>query len=291
MIKLLTLTESLLLEQEGTLENIKRAITEKIPLSIYYSGPAGEVASGQRIDIFPVVMGINKQSGNRVIWAFVFKGISKKGLPNWKMFRVDRIKSTKTNDKLKPFDLSKIPGYIKGKSPGMMKSLSSVEVYSPYWDTKEMPVPPTAPKPEEEPEKTTSPVPQEPEQPTTQPMTPTAPETGPIEKPEVSSQRHDVDVYNQLRPRITDMNGNRTITPQDYNNALKDIYQRKEGEWRNYQRMIGNNEKPGEGTRLRFNNSSKKELDSLLSKDGVKINNAQENLSEIYKRFKALINL
>jgi hypothetical protein len=64
------------------------------------------------------------------MWAFVFKGISKKGLPGWKMFRVDRIKSAKLNFDVSNFKLKDLPGYQKNKAPSAMKSLSSVEIFS-----------------------------------------------------------------------------------------------------------------------------------------------------------------
>ena len=62
-------------------------------------------------------MGTHGKSGNLVIWAFVFKGVSKKGIPDWKMFRVDRIVSAKLNFDVDKFKLRSMPGYIRGKAP------------------------------------------------------------------------------------------------------------------------------------------------------------------------------
>ena len=124
---------TLLLEEDNKLDILRKSISDRLPITIQYGGPAGEVKPGLRIDILPVVLGEHAKSGNMVIWAYVFKGVSKKGLPNWKMFRVDRIVSANINPKLTSFKLSDIPGYQKGKSPSMMKSLSHVDIFSPYW--------------------------------------------------------------------------------------------------------------------------------------------------------------
>lgn len=288
MINLFNISKLILTEQEGKISDLRTAIIEKRPISIYYSGPAGEVLPGQRIDILPVVMGNNVKSGNLVIWAYVFKGISKKGIPNWKMFRIDRIKSTKFNPKLKSFDLSKIPGYVKGKAPSMMKSLNNIQAYSPYWDTQKYPIGPELGK--IEPQK--GEIPSKPSVTAKPEEIPTvAPEPGPIEKPEISTKRHDIDVYNQLKTKIQDVNGIKSISPQEYQDAINDLYRKKEDEWREYQKMIGNNERPGEGTRIRFNKTSKNDIDKLLKKDNVQISNTTETLSEMIKRFKVLINL
>jgi hypothetical protein len=123
---------NLLLEQDGKIMTLTRAISNKLPITIDYGGPIGEVLSGKRYDIQPIVMGKHITSGNLIIWAYVFKGVSKKGLPNWKMFRVDRIKTVNFKLGDKSFELGNIPGYIKDKAPNMMKSLQSVDVFSPY---------------------------------------------------------------------------------------------------------------------------------------------------------------
>lgn len=125
-----------LLEQDSKILTLRNAILNKTPITIDYGGPVDVVLPGKRIDIQPIVMGKHKTSGNLVIWAYVFKGVSKKGLPNWKMFRVDRIKSINYKMGISSFILTSIPGYIQGKAPDMMKSLQSVDVYSPYIEKK-----------------------------------------------------------------------------------------------------------------------------------------------------------
>lgn len=254
------LAEHMLLEQDTKMSILRKAISERIPLSIYYSGPE-EVRDGQRLDIEPVVMGEHIRSGNLVIWAYVFKGVSKKGLPGWKMFRVDRINSARISDEGKRFNLEDLPGYIEGKAPNMMKSLRKVEIFSPYWFDKEgnyidQAPPQEVPRPEVEP--APAPRPQEPP------------------KPEGHPSKLASNVYQELSPNIRDVNGQRVVSRADYDTALQNLYGYQEDQWRNRQRMIGNNERPGEGTRKRFSDTSKFELDRLLAKDNVQVDNGPD---------------
>lgn len=273
------IANDLLLEQDGKLEVIRKAIGERIPMSIYYRGPADEVREGQRIDIEPIILGKHAKSGNLVLWAYVFKGISKKGLPGWKMFRVDRINSAKLNFDVKNFKLGDLPGYVKGKAPSAMRSLSSVEIFSPYWfeDDERF----TA-EPKQFPPKLTVPPVAPPEVP---------PEERTIEKPTgVSSKEALGRIYNNLNTKARDVNGQRLISKSDYENAVKDLYRSKEDEFKVYQRAISGNERPGEGTRKRFTDTSKKEIDNLLSKDNIQMDDNPGQLAEIKLRFKRLIN-
>lgn len=280
------LAEHMLLEQDTKMSILRKAISERIPLSIYYAGPE-EVRDGQRLDIEPVVMGTNKRSGNLVIWAYVFKGVSKKGIPNWKMFRVDRIQSAKISDDGKRFKLEDLPGYVQGKAPNMMKSLSSVEIFSPYWFDDEGNYVDQAPPQE---------VPREPEEPTP------PPETEPPMDEAPPSKLADK-VYQELTPQIQDRDGQRVVSRQDYDTALQNLYGYQEDQFRTRQRMIGSNERPGEGTRQRFSDTAKFELDRLLAKDNTQVDNGpnieppnevdDEMLAEsnrIQSRIKRLIN-
>lgn len=275
----------LLLEQDSKLETIRKAIGERIPLSIYYRGPKDEVREGQRIDIEPIVLGTHAKSGNLVLWAYVFKGISKKGLPGWKMFRLDRINSAKLNFDVKNFKLGDMPGYERGKAPSAMKSLSKVEIFSPYWFEDDERFTAT---PKQFPSKRPT-VP--PKAPPVEPEVPPAERT--IKKPsDISSKEALGRIYNDLRAKIRDVNGQRVISTHEYQDALNNLYHSKEDEFKVYQRAIGGNERPGEGTRKRFTDTSKAEVDNLLSKDNVRISDNPETLAEAYriqKRFKRLI--
>lgn len=281
MMVLTEIINQVLLEQTSNLEVIRKAIGERIPMSIYYRGPAGEVREGQRIDIEPIVLGKNKRSGNLVIWAYVFKGISKTGLPGWKMFRVDRIVSAKLNFDVKNFKLGDLPGYEKGKAPSAMKSLKSVEMFSPYWfeDDERFAA---APKP------FPSKVPTEPT-PTEVPIT-----QRPIQKPtEVSSKNELQRIYGDLQNKIQTVNGQKSLSRKDYEDALNNVYRAKENEFKVYQRAIAGNLRPGEGTRKRFRDTSKTEMDNLLSKNNILVSDSPETLAEAQKtqlRIKKLIN-
>lgn len=290
MYNLHGITEILLLEQDSKISDLRTAIIERKPISIQYSGPPEEVLSGPRFDIEPVIMGTNAKSGNLVIWAYVFKGVSKKGIPGWKMFRVDRIDgidaSSLSGDS---FKLSDLPGYERGKAPNAMKSLSRVDIYSPYWfedykRNKNKPAMPAPPQPQPKPDT---------EAPTTQPQPPEGtvePSTDVPTSPDLSQHRLDTAVFNDLKTKAREVNGQKILSTQDYNNAIQDLYKRKEDEWKNYQRMVTGNVRPGEGTRKRFEMNSKSELDNLLSKNNISVSDTDENtLTEIEKRFKRLI--
>jgi hypothetical protein len=256
------IAEALLLEQDTKLSVLRRAIGERLPVTIYYSGPPDEVRAGQRMDIEPIVMGDNAKSGNLVIWAYVFKGVSKRGLPGWKMFRVDRIESAVINDGAERFKLGDLPGYVKGKAPSMMKSLSDVKIFSPYWfgDDEEEYTPTPPPGAED--------VPREPEAVPTEPAEPEQPESHPS-----SLARR---VFSDLGVNVQDVNGERIISKNDYDTALDNLYGYQKDQFVNRQRTLGNNERPGEGTRDRFRNTSKFELDRLLAKDNIKVDNGPE---------------
>lgn len=284
---------ALLLEQDSKLELLRKSISGRLPITINYSGPSSEVKSGKRIDIQPVILGKHVKSDNLVFWAFVSKGVSKKGLPNWKMFRVDRVLEVKFNLGAQPFNLTDIPGFVKGKGPSAMKSLSSVDIMSPYWfeDDKRYTKSPIT-KPTVKQKQTTQqpkPTPVVPEPQQTQPEEPKT-----VENPETSNKNYSGEIYNTLKTKVSDVEGQKTITSKDYQDALNDLYRKQEDEWKNYQRMVGGNDRPGQGTRTKFTNTSKSQLDTLLSNDNVTVSDVNpETLSERYKiqnRFKVLIN-
>ena len=294
MSEILNIFEELLLEQDAKLLLLRNAISERTPITIDYRSEDDEVLNGVRYDIEPVVLGTHAKSGNMVFWAYVFKGTSKKGLPGWKMFRVDRVNQIKTKPGLNPFKLTDLPGYQKGKAPNAMKSLSKVEIFSPYWFEddvrfkKDQPTQPAPPKP-----KTTTPTPA---QPSPQPQPKPTPEPEKVEPQDIPTsepqKNYGPEVLNNLRGKVKDIDGQKVVNKQDYETAVKDLYNRKEGDWKNYQRQVAGNDRPGEGTRARFDKESRTELDTLLNKDNIKVQdeNQPENLSETIKRIKTLIN-
>jgi hypothetical protein len=294
MSEILNIFEELLLEQDAKLLLLRNAISERTPITIDYRSEDDEVLNGVRYDIEPVVLGTHAKSGNLVFWAYVFKGTSKKGLPGWKMFRVDRVNQIKTKPGLNPFKLTDLPGYQKGKAPNAMKSLSKVEIFSPYWFEddvrfkKDQPTQPAPPKP-----KTTAPTPA---QPSPQPQPKPTPEPEKVEPQDIPTsepqKNYGPEVLNNLKGKVKDIDGQKVVNKQDYETAVKDLYNRKEGDWKNYQRQVAGNDRPGEGTRARFDKESRTELDTLLNKDNIKVQdeNQPENLSETIKRIKTLIN-
>ena len=274
----------LLNEAETKMDVLKKSILNRLPLTIYYASDSNEVLNGERINIYPVAMGLNKK-GNRVIWAYVQEGVSKKGLPNWKMFREDRIQSATINTELPQFELNTIPEYEMGKAPSGMKSLTKVELYSPYWEeTKwKMGLPKKVEKQREkelqkpEIKKTEEPSPEieKPEE--------ISPETEePIIKPELKDTDYSDEALQTIQNKIVD----KKIPKLDYDRAIEFIYRKKENDWKEYQRMLSGNVKPGEGTRNRFRNDAKNEFDDLLKQNNITI---EDMLSEIYKKFKHLI--
>lgn len=265
----------LLVEQNNQIELIKKSILQKLPISINYSGPTDEVLSGKRINIEPIVMGYNKQSNNLVIWAYVFKGVSKKGLPGWKMFRVDRINNIDLMLGQKPFDLTNLPGYEQGKAPNYMKSLSQVLVYSPYWYGKK----------------------QEPEIEIPKPKIPGNPPPSDTNPPEEKLDDYDIDklpkisgidneLLSRIKLKIKDVNNEKIISTQDMESFVKDIYRNKENEWKTYRSyIVGGNTRPDEGTRRVFDRESRKEVDDYLKKNNIKVSDGMEDLSETIKRY------
>ena len=201
MSNILNIFEELLLEQDAKLLLLRNAISERTPITIDYRSEDDEVLNGVRYDIEPVVLGTHAKSGNLVFWAYVFKGTSKKGLPGWKMFRVDRVNQIKTKPGLNPFKLTDLPGYQKGKAPNAMKSLSKVEIFSPYWFEddvrfkKDQPTQPAPPKP-----KTTTPTPA---QPSPQPQPKPTPEPEKVEPQDIPTsepqKNYGPEVLNNLK--------------------------------------------------------------------------------------------
>jgi hypothetical protein len=265
------------------------AIKNRNPVSFYYSGPRkpqkDSVKSGNRIKAEIVAIGLSKR-GNLIVRGWVQPpSVSKRGFDEhgWRTFMVSRMSNIQIlNDET--FN-TKRPDYKEGDD----KSMSVTYVTSNWTDTpkvkttKQKTVTKTPelpkPKPEEKPSKTPEQLPQP------------KPEEKPSKEPEVvTTNKFDIDVYNSLKSKIKDVGGKKTVSTQDYQNSLNDLYKKKETEWVDNQKKIGGNTKPGEGTRNKFKKDSKFELDKLLSNDKVEISDEQENqLQEMVNRFKSLI--
>lgn len=83
------LWEELLKEEEVKVQDIKDAITNKKVIEIYYNGDTDYSAKGQR-EIYPHLLG-NTIGGNLAIRAYQPKGSTATYVPEWKIFRIDRI--------------------------------------------------------------------------------------------------------------------------------------------------------------------------------------------------------
>jgi outer membrane biosynthesis protein TonB len=111
--------------------------------------------------------------------------------------------------------------------------------------------------------------------PTTKPSKEPLPQPKTDEKPSAAPQEQPKDlpgeVFNKLQSNVKDVNGEKVINTQDFQNASDELYKMKEKEWVDSQKQIGKNTNPGEGTRRRFEMSSKSELSNLLSKNNIKV--------------------
>jgi hypothetical protein len=270
------------------------AITDRNPITFYYSGPKENgkegVKPGTRVRGEAVALGLSK-GGNIIVRVFVQPpSVSKKGFArgNWRTFRVDRMSniqvlSDETFDKMRP-------GYKEGdeSSSGPM-----VTTYvTSDWSKK-----PEIKQPEVEPQTEPLPQPKRKEKPQPEPQGLPQPKTDekPSELPTTAPKDFSSDIFNKLQNNVKDVNGQKMITTQDYQNATRELYKMKEKEWIDSQREMGKNTKPGEGTRKRFDITSNSELSNLLSKNNIVVNDVipteeePTELQESIKRIKTLM--
>jgi hypothetical protein len=268
------------------------AITNRNPITFYYSGPKepakDSVKPGVRIRSEAVAMGLSK-GGNVIVRAYVQPpSVSKKGYSktNWRTFRVDRMSNLQILQD-ETFDITR-PGYKEGaesdKGPMVKTYVTSDWTKTPEVKEPEIPQPtPTSePKPEVEPTK----------QPLPQPKIDDKPSPIPQDEPKDFSDT----ILNKIQPNIKTINGEKVINTQDFNSVSADLYKMKEREWIDSQKQIGKNTNPGEGTRRRFEMSTKSELSNLLTKNNIKVsdNDTEEvqddnNLQESINRIKTLM--
>jgi hypothetical protein len=270
------------------------AITNRNPITFYYSGPKENgkegVKAGTRVRGEAVAMGLSK-GGNIIVRVFVQPpSVSKKGFArgNWRTFRVDRMSNIQvladeTFDKMRP-------GYKEGdeSSSGPM-----VTTYvTADWGKK-----PEIKQPEDQPQTEPLPQPKKKEKPQAEPQGLPQPKQDekPSELPTTAPKDFSSDVFNKLQNNIKDVNGQKMITTQDYQNAARELYKMKEKEWIDSQREMGKNTNPGGGTRKRFDITSNSELSNLLSKNNIIVNDeipteeGPTELQESIKRIKTLM--
>lgn len=289
------LTESDFLKGRKT-KPLVDAITNRNPITFYYTGPRkpekDSVLSGTRIKAEAVALGLSKK-GNLIVRAYVQPpSVSKKGFTKtkWRTFLVNRMSNINVlTDEV--FN-TKRPGYKEGEE-SKSGPMSVTYVTSNWSETEPVKkeVPQTKPKPSTKPiEKTTT----EPNQ-----LPQPKPDEKPSQTPDYEPKDFSQDVYGKLVTNVKDINGEKYITTQEYQNAFRELYKLKEKDWAQKQREIGGNLKPGEGTRKRFDVSSNNELSNILSKNKINVVDElpqpesgiepESNLQESIKRIKTLM--
>jgi hypothetical protein len=292
MIKFKNILSQILLEApNGSInKRLKDAIINRNPVSFYYNGPKGEVLPGRRVRAELVAMGLTKK-GNMVVRGWVQPpSVSKKGFNNsnqntpeygWRLFIITRMSGINIYED-ETFN-QKRPGYNENGD----KSLTSIEVKS-NWGT--LPIPK-----KEEPKPTVTP--------TIEPQKTELPQPKPKQKPTTSPQpetKRDIEVYDDLKNKINTVNNKKEITSDDVKLGIDTLYKKKLEDWTKSQSSIGNNTKPGEGTRRRLEKDSEIELFKLLKGDNVNVvttytqpetdvETDQNALQESLKRIKTLI--
>lgn len=266
------------------------AITNRNPITFYYTGPKepskDSVKAGVRIRAEAVAMGLSK-GGNVIVRAYVQPpSTSKKGFSktNWRTFRIDRMSNLQILQD-ETFDITR-PGYKEGaeSNNGPMVTTYVTSNWTKTPEVKEPETPPSEPTP------TTKPKPKQ------QTLPQPKPEEKPSQIPQDEPKDFSGEIFNNLQTNIKDVNGEKIINTQDFQTASTELYKLKEKEWVDNQKVLGKNTSPGEGTRKRFEISSKTELSNLLSKNNIKVSDDVNDevddttdLRESIKRIKTLM--
>lgn len=274
-------------------ERITKAIKNRFLVSFYYNGPKGEVLPGRRIKAELVALGLTKK-GNLVARGWVQPpSISKRGYEKhgWRLFMLNRMSGIQIYED-ETFDVKRPDLNDSGD-----KSLSVVYVTSD-WGTL-----PTVPKKDDEkPEPATEPELPEPKpsvepdmepEPDTEPeptIEPELPEPKPESKPPITPDPKidfTSEIYDELKKKVQDVDGKKTISPDDFNVLMDNLRKKEFNDWSNRKKEIGDNSKPGEGTRRRIEKETEIKLFNLMKKDNIVIGTIP--LQESIKRIKALI--
>ena len=274
-------------------ERITKAIKNRFLVSFYYNGPKGEVLPGRRIKAELVALGLTKK-GNLVARGWVQPpSISKRGYEKhgWRLFMLNRMSGIQIYED-ETFDVKRPDLNDSGD-----KSLSVVYVTSdwgtlptvpkkddekPKPETKpELPEPKPSVEPDIEPEPDTEPEPT---------IEPELPEPKPESKPPITPDPKidfTSEIYDELKKKVQDVDGKKTISPDDFNVLMNNLRKKEFNDWSNRKKEIGDNSKPGEGTRRRIEKETEIKLFNLMKKDNIVIGTIP--LQESIKRIKALI--
>jgi hypothetical protein len=145
----------------------------------------------------------------------------------------------------------------------------------------ELPEPKPSVEPDMEPEPDTEPEPT---------IEPELPEPKPESKPPITPDPKidfTSEIYDELKKKVQDVDGKKTITPDDFNVLMNNLRKKEFNDWSNRKKEIGDNSKPGEGTRRRIEKETEIKLFNLMKKDNIVIGTIP--LQESIKRIKALI--
>lgn len=272
-------------------ERITKAIKNRFLVSFYYNGPKGEVLPGRRIKAELVALGLTKK-GNLVARGWVQPpSISKRGYEKhgWRLFMLNRMSGIQIYED-ETFDVKRPDLNDSGD-----KSLSVVYVTSDWGAL------PTVPKKDDEkPEPATEPELPEPK-PSVEPeieldtepeptIEPKLPEPKPESKPPITPDPKidfTSEIYDELKKKVQDVDGKKTISPDDFNVLMNNLRKKEFNDWSNRKKEIGDNSKPGEGTRRRIEKETEIKLFNLMKKDNIVIGTIP--LQESIKRIKALI--
>lgn len=125
--------EALLITEDVNITSVNDAIKGLHPAWIKYDDETAGAKTGKRI-IYPVAYGLTK-AGNPVVRAFQPQGASKRGVPKWKFFRLDRIKSGSWRTvNSRTFN----PGELTGFNDAGDGSMSVVFTISPIGNAKKL---------------------------------------------------------------------------------------------------------------------------------------------------------
>lgn len=102
------LSEMFILTEDASVDSINTAISGMHPAWIRYDDGKPNPKNGRRL-IYPVAYGLTK-AGNPVVRAFQPQGSTRRGVPKWKFFRLDRVKFWRTVSS-KTFNPEELEGF------------------------------------------------------------------------------------------------------------------------------------------------------------------------------------
>lgn len=285
--------KNILLEMSNSskTKRITDAIKNRFLVSFYYNGPKGKVLPGRRIKSELVALGLTKK-GNLVARGWVQPpSISKRGFEKhgWRLFMLNRMSGIQIYED-ETFDVKRPDLNDNGdRSMGVVYVTSNWDTLSEPKtdrDTSEPETEPELPEPKKEPlpEPKTDTDTSEPE------TEPELPEPEPKLKPPITPDPKidfTSEIYNELKKKVQDVDGKKTISPDDFSVSMDNLRKKEFNDWSNRKKEMGDNSRPGEGTRRRIEKETEIKLFNLMKKDNIVIGTIP--LQESIKRIKALI--